>query len=108
MLCVPVLRKENQVFFRESYAVPPRAGIVSAQLSTASRVSSFSKPLTSIYSLVMVTVKVSSPREQEYFALQVSSAASLDAEPPTPAAVSAASVPVRRDAMSVYAVLSAA
>ena len=82
--------------------------MVSAHASTAARVSSFSNPLTSMYSLVMVTVKVSSPREQEYLALQVSSDASLDAEPPTPAAVSAASVPVRRDAMSSYAVLSAA
>ena len=47
MLCVPFLRKENQVFFRESYAVPPRAGIVSAHASTAARVSSSSNPFTS-------------------------------------------------------------
>jgi hypothetical protein len=31
-----------------------------------------------MYSLVMVTVKVSSPREQEYLALQVSSVLSAD------------------------------
>ena len=60
-----------------------------------------------MYSLVMVTAKVSSPIAQEYLALQVSSPGSADAEPPTPAAVSAASVPLRRDAMSAYAVLSA-
>ena len=35
----------------------------------------------SMYSLVMVTVKVSSPREQENLALQVSSVESLDAPP---------------------------
>ena len=40
-----------------------------------------------MYSLVMVTVKVSSPREQENLALQVSSVLSVEAEPPTPAAV---------------------
>ena len=61
---------------------------MSAQLSTAARVSSFSNPLTSTYSLVMVTVKVSSPREQENLALQVSSVLSVEAVPPTPAAVS--------------------
>ena len=65
-----------------------------------------------MYSRVMVTVKVSSTfpatSTQENFALQVSSVGSADAVPPTPAAVSAASVPERRDAMSLYAILSAA
>ena len=73
---------------------------MSAHASTAARVSSSSNPFTSMYSLVMVTVKVSSPREQEYLALQVSSSASLDAEPPTPAAVSAGGE--RREVTHVY------
>ena len=55
----------------------------------------------SMYSLVMVTVKVSSPREQENLALQVSSLSSREELPPTPAAVSAASFPLRKEAIPV-------
>ena len=82
-------------------SLPPSAGTVSAQASTAARVASSSKPLMSMYSLVMVTVKVSSPREQENLALQVSSLSSREELPPTPAAVSVASFPLRKDAIPV-------
>ena len=82
---------------------------VSAQASTAARVASSSKPLMSMYSLVMVTVKVSSPREQENLALQVSSVVSLDAPPWfSPFAASAAMSPSRKAVMVSYCVWSSA
>ena len=56
-------------------------------------------------SLLMLTLKVSSPMAQEILVFQSALSSSSDADAPTPPMVSAASVPLKREMPSSYAVL---